>query len=245
MILMTTVVLLFFLIPTTRGQSPISSFAEHDGSVDFVITAGTFRDRNSNNNSDASSLRSTAPGDLTIPIGAEIGNAYLYWAGSGSTPDNNVTFDGVNVTASRTFSDNRMAGTHSIQYFGGFADVTSIVDPQIPGTTKTYTMTNLTVDNGGNYYNYQGTVATWALIVIYRAPSVVEDYKIVIYDGLEIFYNGSSAVNSSGSYTLDGFEIGTSGDGEMASILYEGDSHLQNSETVSLNGTNLLPPVFV
>lgn len=224
-----------------RGQSPISSFADHTGSVDFVITAGTFRDQNSTNNSNASSLRSTAPGDLTLPAGAEIGAAYLYWCGSGSTADNTVTFDGNTVNATRTFSDTRLAGPLSIQYFGGYADVTTIIETQTPGTTKTYTMTNLTVDNTGNYYNYQGTVATWSLIVIYRAPSIVEDYKIVVYDGLEIFYNGNSNVNSSGSYFLDGFEIGTSGDGEMAAIIYEGDSHLQNNETVTLNGNNLLP----
>ncbi len=113
----------------------------------------------------------------------------------------------------------------------GFVDVTSIVQAQAPGTTKTYTMTNLTVDNTGNYFNYQGTVATWSLVVFYRAPSIVDDYKIVLYDGLEVFYNGSTSVNSSGTYTLDGFEIGTTGDGEMASIIYEGDAHLQNSET--------------
>ncbi len=114
------------------SQSPISNYYEISGSVDFVITAGTFRDQNSNNNTDASSLRSTAPGDLTIPAGAEIGDVFLYWAGSGGTPDYNVTFDGVNVSASRTFSDNRLLGSLNIEYFGGFRRC----DKYCPGTSS-------------------------------------------------------------------------------------------------------------
>jgi hypothetical protein len=237
--------ILFFILQLVfdqlQGQSLISSYAEHTGSVDFVMTAGTFRDKNSNNNSDASSLRSFADGDLTIPADAELKGAYLYWSGSGSTPDYTVTFDGNTVNAIRTFSDTRLQSSLSISYFGGFADVTSIVATQALGTTKTYRMTGLSVSNNGNYYNYQGTVATWTLIIVYRAPSIVEDYKINIYDGLEIFYSGNSAVSSSKTFTLDGFEVGTSGDGEMASALYEGDSHLQSNESLTLNGNNLLP----
>ena len=243
----TSILLLFvgcFLLISNQvhSQSPISAFYEEEGSVDFVATAGTFRDLNSNNNADASSLRSFADGDLTLPAGADIGAAFLYWAGGGSTPDNTVTFDGQSVTATRTFSDTRLSGALSIEYFGGFADVTSIVQAQATGTTKTYRMEDLSVDNTGNYYNYQGTVATWTLIVIYRAPSIVDDYKIILYDGMEIFYSGNNAVNSSGNYTLSGFgTVGTTGDGEIFSALYEGDAHLQNNESVTLNGNNLLP----
>lgn len=232
-----------FAIQETYSQSLIGSYEEFEGSVDFITTAGTFRDQPSTNNANAASLRTTAPGDLTLPAGAEVGDAFLYWAGSGSTPDNTVVFDGVTVNASRTFADTRLQGPLSISYFGGFADVTSIVETQTPGTTKTYTMTGLTVDNTGNYYNYQGTVATWTLVVIYRDDDIIDDYKIVLYDGLEVFYSGNGAVSSSTTYTLDGFgEVGTTGDGEMASAIYEGDSHLQNNEELTLNGTNLLPP---
>lgn len=231
---------ILFLQPAL-GQSPISFYQEFNGSVDFIVTAGTFRDQNNTSNNAASSLRNTAYGDLTIPAGAEIGAAFLYWSGSGSTPDNNVRFDGTNVSSIRTFTDTRMNGGFGISYFGGFADITSIVQAQAPGTTKTYEMQNLNVSNNGNYRSYQGTVAVWSMVVIYRSPSIVEDYKIVIYDGLEILYNGSSSVNSSVNYTLDGFSIGTSGDGEIASMIYEGDENLISSESITLNGNNLLP----
>lgn len=225
-----------------NAQSPIGAFADETGSIDFQLTSGTFRNQPSTSNSNAASLRSFAEGDLTLPADAEIKFAYLYWAGSGTTPDNTVTFEGQSITATRTFSDTRLQGSLSISYFGGFADVTTIVETvQAPGTTHRYTMTNLTVANNGNYYNYQGTVATWTLIVVYRAPSIVEDYKIVIYDGLEIFYNGNSNVTNSATFTLDGFAIGTTGDGEMASAIYEGDQTIQNNESLTLNGNNLLP----
>ncbi len=179
---------------------------------------------------------------MTLPADAEIKFAYLYWAGSGATPDNTVTFEGTTINATRTFSDTRLIGALNIQYFGGFADVTTLVETvHAPGTTHRYTMTNLTVDNTANYYNYQGTVATWTLVVVYRAPSIVEDYKIVIYDGMEIFWNGSGSVTNSANFTLDGFAIGTTGDGEMAAAIYEGDATIQNNESLTLNGNNLLP----
>jgi|GEM_PF-3269269 len=234
-------VLIIFVVTYVNGQSTISFYQEFNGSVDFITTAGTFRDQDNNTNANASSLRDVAYGDLTIPAGAEVGAAFLYWAGSGEMADNNVRFDGSNVNATRTFSDTRLEAGFDISFFGGFADVTSIVQAQAPGTTKTYEMRNLRVDDSGNYFNFQGTVAVWSMIVIYRSPSIVEDYKIVIYDGLEIFYNGSSAVNASGNYTIDGFSIGTSGDGEIASMIYEGDSNLISNESITLNGDNLLP----
>lgn len=101
---------LFIVFPFTFifAQSPISFYQEFNGSVDFITTAGTFRDGNNNTNASASSLRNTAFGDLTIPAGAEVGAAFLYWAGSGRDLDNNVVFDGSNVSATRFFSDTRM-----------------------------------------------------------------------------------------------------------------------------------------
>ena len=236
--------LVILCMNTSNAQSLISAYADETGSIDFQLTSGTFRTSPSTSNSNAASLRSYAEGDLTIPADAELKFAYLYWAGSGATPDYTVTFEGTSVTATRTFLDDRMAGPGSlgISYFGGFADVTTLVESvQVPGTTHRYTMEDLTVDNTGNYYNYQGTVATWTLIVVYRAQSITEDYKIVIYDGLEIFYNNDSNVTSGTTFTLDGFAIGTTGDGEMASAIYEGDQTLQNNESLTLNGNNLLP----
>ena len=238
---LTVLIALVSICNTLNAQSTIDFYQEFNGGVDMITTAGTFRDKNNTTNDDAASLRRTAYGDLTIPSAAQVEAAFLYWAGSGAQADNNVVFDGSNVSATRTFSDTRMNPDFSINYFGGFADVTSIVQAQAPGTTKTYEMKNLKVDTTGNYYNFQGTVAVWSMIVIYRSPNITDDYKIVLYDGLEIFYNGSANVNSAGGYTLDGFSIGTAGDGEIASMIYEGDSNLQDNESVTLNGNNLLP----
>jgi len=94
-----TLILVFVCqLSPVSAQSSVSFYREFNGSLDFITTAGTFRDRNNNNNANASSLRNSAYGDLTIPAGAEIGAAFLYWAASGS-PDNNVTFDGNNINS--------------------------------------------------------------------------------------------------------------------------------------------------
>lgn len=240
--IISVVIVILALSYNSEAQSLISAFSDETGSIDFQLTSGSFRNQPSSSQSNAASLRSYAEGDLTLPADAEIKFAYLYWAGSGTTPDNTVTFEGQTINASRTFSDTRLQGALSISYFGGFADITTLVESvHTPGTTHRYRMTNLTVDNTGQYYNYQGTVAAWTMVVVYRAPSITEDYKIVIYDGLESFWNGNGAVSSSSDFTLDGFAIGTTGDGEMASAIYEGDATIQNNESLTLNGNNLLP----
>jgi len=227
-----------YVVNEVRAQSPVQYYQEFNGSFDFITTAGTFRDQSNNNNS--SSIRDVAYGDLTIPANAEIGAAYLYWASSNDWEDWNVTFDNQSVTASRVFRDERMDPGYGITYVGGFADITPIVQAQTPGTTKTYEMRDLAITNTGQYASLSATVGVWSMVVVYRAPSVTNNYKIVIYDGLELFHS-SSAVSTSQTYFLDGFNIGTAGDGEIASMIYEGDATISNNESISVNGNNLLP----
>ena len=232
-------VAIFALSITTQAQtvSPISYYTHDSGKIDYLVTAGTFRDQdNSGDVNTAASLRSTAPGDLTIPSGSSVVSAYLYWGGSGTTADPTVTFDGVTVNATRNFLDQGL----SEQFFGHFADVTSLVNSQSAGTTKTYIMEDLTVDNTGAYLAVGNTEAVWSLVVIYSNASITDTHAIYIYDGYEMLWNSSGAGNpvpsSNRTFTISGITVGTTSNADITAVIFEGDSNITGNEEIQVNG---------
>ena len=73
--------------------------------------------------SNACQLRATSSNPLTLPAGATVRAAYLYWGGSGATVDASVTLNGTAIAANRTFTTTG-AG---YAFFGAFADVTAFI----------------------------------------------------------------------------------------------------------------------
>ena len=58
--------------------------------------------------------------NLTIDIGGPVQAAYLYWAGSGPTVDNQVTLDGTPLTADHTHTGRFTLGSNDFFFFSGF-----------------------------------------------------------------------------------------------------------------------------
>ncbi|HEY9181857.1 MAG TPA: hypothetical protein VIQ99_01580, partial [Gammaproteobacteria bacterium] len=128
------------LAPMTAAGQAITRFARFTGNLNFVATGGSLR----TSTSDACAVGASSTQALTgIPAGASIVAAYLYWGGSGSTADTNVTLNGVGVAAQRTFSTTFVNGGTSFPYFGGFADITT----RITGNGS-LTFSGLTVATG-------------------------------------------------------------------------------------------------
>ncbi|MBC7983956.1 MAG: DUF11 domain-containing protein [Candidatus Obscuribacterales bacterium] len=213
----------------------ISRYTRETGNINYVATGGSLRA--ATNNTNPCSVNATSTQALTgIPVGATIRAAYLYWGGSGPTPDNNVTLNGSGVTASRTFSAIDTATGLNWRFFGGFANVTSLVTGN-----GSFTFGGLTVTNTGNYCGgatASGVVSGWSLIVIYQRAS--ESLRAInVFDGLDFFY-GSSI-----SRISDGFRIPPSAiDGKMTVVTWEGDitnSGAQGgfSESLQFNGNTL------
>jgi len=223
-------------LPTVaEAGTAITLFKSYAGNINFVTTGNTLRAND--NTVNACSLQSglsgtgvnagTSNGTFSgIPAGSTIVAAYLYYAGSGNTVDNIVTFNGTSVTADRTFTD-----TTVDPFFGGFKDVTA----QVAGN-GTYSFTGLAVTNvaGSTWCNDQTVLAGWALVVIYSNNS--EAYRVVnIYDGFQAFQNSSITL------TPANFKVPTpaiSGS-KFAVITWEGDNTLFGNETLSFNGTVL------
>jgi uncharacterized repeat protein (TIGR01451 family)/fimbrial isopeptide formation D2 family protein len=213
------------------NTNPRGTFA---GNHNYVATGNTLRTQSNNGDSCAvgTSSNATVSG---IPAGSTVVAAYLYWGGSGTTPDNSVSFGALGnvqtISPDQNFTDNfTVAGQYDLDYFGGFKDVTSQVSGN--GTYQFGDLTVATTDNfGGNgladYCAPSAVVAGWSLIVVYTNPS--EDYRYTrIYDGLR-YFRGSSVTT-----TQSGFRVPDLLNGKVTVVTWEGDPDATSS--VDLDG---------
>ncbi len=227
-------VLLGGLLPkAAQAGTTISLFKSFAGNLNFVTTGNTLRaDDNAVNactlisgNNGTNVNAGTSSGPITgIPAGSTIVAAYLYYAGSSTTVDSTVTFNGTAVTADRTFTD-----TTIDPFYGGFKDVTSLVTGN-----ATYSFTGLAVTTTGNWCTDQTVLAGWALVVIYSNSS--EAYRVInVYDGFQAFQNTSITL------TPANFKIPTPPitGSKFAVITWEGDDSLLGNETLEFNGNVL------
>lgn len=198
------------------------------GNVNFVGTQKTLRTGDNTNTTTASSLVSgaTTPGGSSATTATLSGlpasgtntilAAYLYWAGSGTTPDYTVTFEGSAVTASRTYTITNTTGVTGKDFFSGVADVTSAVIAK--GGNGTYTFSGLTVNAGEPWYSSQNVLGGWALFVVYKNPTVERFRVLNVYEGFQRFYGSDIPL------TISNFRTPASNiDGKLAHLTWEGD----------------------
>ena len=126
---------------------PLTQYTRLHGFIDYTTTGGSLRTQPNNQN--ACSVTGSSTAALSgIPAGGTVLAAYLYWAGSGSTVDSQVTLDGSALTADRTFTSRFVLGATNYDFFGGFKDVTAAVQAKRNGN---YTFSGLTVTTTGQY----------------------------------------------------------------------------------------------
>jgi trimeric autotransporter adhesin len=209
--------------------TPITRFQRFIGNYNFVATGAALR--TSPNTTNACAVRTTpVSANLpTVPAGASVFRAYLYWSGSGATIDTSVTLNGAAVNASRTFTSTWNGNA----FFGAFADVTASV-----GGFGAASFGGLTVNTSAIYCNNQTVMGGWALIVIYGRPG--EPLRAInVYDGLDWFQFSTL------SLTPDGFRVPSSGaNGKITIVTWDGDP--TNSapsggfaESLQINGNTL------
>ncbi|MBW2413957.1 MAG: DUF11 domain-containing protein [Deltaproteobacteria bacterium] len=209
--------------PAARAGVPITLERSFAGQLDFTGTGNTLR--TASDAVDPCAVTGTSAATLTIPVGATVNRAYLYWAGSGTTVDSNVSLNGNAVTADTTFTET-FSGTYD--YFAGVADVTGIV-----GGTGLYTFAGLTVYTGDPHCSSSAVLAGWSLIVIYASPA--EPTRVInLYDGFQ-FYRGSSIALTATNFLTPTPMAGT---GRHGHLTWEGDAG--NSGTLGGVSENLL-----
>jgi len=225
------VLIVLFSMLNAYAGTPISLYESLAGNLNYTGTGGTLR--TDSNGGDACAVTNSDSASLSgIPTGATVVAAYLYWAGSYSTdggstqtaPDSDITFEGTDLSADRTFVETFNYFGIDYDFFSGFKDVTGLVT-----SNGTYTFSNLSVNSGDPHCVRAAVVAGWSLLVIYEETVDPRLRVINIFDGFE-YHRGSSI-----SVTPDNFVIPSDPsdiDGKMSHISWEGD--VENSDP--LNG---------
>ncbi|MEW6371676.1 MAG: DUF11 domain-containing protein [Pseudomonadota bacterium] len=172
------------LCAPAHADTPISLWKSFNGSVNFTGTQVTLRTRS--NAVDACAVApstSNRSAELTLPAGATVLSAQLYWAGSGPA-DNSVSFEGKAVTAARRYSSATVG--NGMNYFGGAADVTATVKAKGAGN---YRFSGLTVSTGRPWCASQAVLGGFSLLVVYAHPNEPERV-LNLYEGFRYVQNG-------------------------------------------------------
>ena len=192
--------------------------------------------------SDGSTHNSTS-GVLTIPAGATVERAFLYWGADlnsaqgntfGSPSDANL-YDRVLLASpaagyTTVFEDHIDRLTNfaldNRDRYQAVADVTDIVSA---GGAGNYTVGNIQTAQGD--FSYAG----WGLFVVYEQASDPLR-QLTIFDA----YQNVNLTSSPVTATIDGFRTPSSGpvSGEMGMMIWEGDRE-NDQDRVRFNGTSL------
>ena len=199
----------------------------YSGNVDYFATGASFR--LDPNGVDACSFPTTPMSstvNVDIPIGTNILDAYLYFAGSAELPSidlssqtlflNNIplnTSAGFNESDFTSLEDVVLAG---IDFFGARRDVSNIVTG--PGA---YTFKGLEVSQTAFRTGNQTCLGAWALVVIYEDPSISQIRVINLFDGFQ-FYQLDTFDLQPRNFVVDN----TAPAGKMTHISFEGDETL-------------------
>ena len=220
-----------------RADTAIGLFKSFAGNVNFVGTQKTMRTKANGNGNQACAVTAAAT-DISatlagIPSTATVLSAQLYWAGSSSTADNTVNFDGQAVTApvGRQYFSNTIGS--GFDYFGGAVDVTAQV---VAKRNATYKFSGLTIDNKAPYCKAEGVLGGFALLVVYsdtaepfRVLNVYEGFQFMRYSALTLTLSNFRTPSPLGSAT-----------GRVAHITWEGDQSLgSNGEDLLFNGVQM------
>ena len=178
--------------------------------------------------------RSTAV--LSIPTGATITYARLYWAGVRATADTSVLVERigsgafsstVNADASATAT---ATGASPHTYYQSTADVTALVQAHGVGQYRLSGVDTASFNNQNDDVLFAG----WSMIVFYSLPSD-PPRNLTIFDGLDLINSNGPSV----TVTLSGFLVPNAGfDAKLGAITYEGDDQL-TGDSLSFNGVAL------
>lgn len=173
-----------------------------------------------------------AAATLTLPVGATITAAHLYWGGSGSDDlgqtdvevDFGITGSESSITADETYLvDN--TGSNNVDYFTGYKDVTAIVSGN-----GSYTLKNLTVQNGAPWSASQACAGGWGLVVIYEHPD--ERLRVVnLFQGFQPFQDSSFTLVPRNFRMATNDPAQNLPNGQVTHITMEGDETLNSTDS--------------
>ena len=225
--------LLLLFSPIILVAQEVAVFAQFNGQYDYLAFGNTL---NTGENTGAvpptpCEILTSSSANFELQPDQQLIAAYLYWAGSG-TGDFEVTLNGAQITAQRTFSETISNG---LVYFAAFADVTSLV--QTTGNSL-YTLADLDLTGViAPYCENTTNFAGWAITVIYQ-DSTLPLNQVTVFDGLE----SVSATNTNLTINLSNINVLDNNGAKIGFLAWEGDQSLSVNETLQINGNIISNP---
>jgi gliding motility-associated-like protein len=214
-------IFVFSFFPKINFGQDISLYQQFNGRYDYTAIGNTL---NSVENGPFSlcTINTSSSATLNIPNNQTIVAAYLYWAGSGNG-DFNISLNGSNIVAERTFSD---ALDSERVFFAAFADVTEQI---ITEGNTTYTISDFDLTSVIEPYCPTGTnFAGWAITIVYQDDNLPLN-QVNVYDGLQ-------SVPESLSIELNNLNVLDTTGAKIGFVAWEGDSALAVNEVLTING---------
>lgn len=213
--------LVFSFIIFSSYCQDVSLYQQFNGRYDYTAIGNTFNTIENGPGTNCT-ITTISSADLNLSTDQTIIAAYLYWAGSGSG-DFDITLNGIDITAERTFNDSL---DEERIFFVAFADVTEIITSL---GNQTYTVENLDLTDVITPYCPTGTnFAGWAITVIYQDNNLPLN-QINVYDGLQ-------SVPTDLTIVLDNLNVFDNQGAKIGFIAWEGDSALAVNEQLTING---------
>ncbi|GAB5499209.1 MAG: hypothetical protein PsegKO_15200 [Pseudohongiellaceae bacterium] len=222
--------------PIPVGYEPVVLFQTYSGNLSYRAIGNSFRTAA---NPNACTFSSSASATLTLPdvpggsFDSTVEAAYLYWFASGDDnlgqSDANVTFTdpsstATNITADDIFLIESVGGGNNLDFFAGYKDVTALVTGN-----GSYSLSNLTIQNGSPWSDTQACGGGWALIVVYDNP--FEQLRV-----LNLFHGFQPFQNSAFTLVPRNFRMATPDttldlpNGQVTHVTLEGDETLFNGD---------------
>ena len=265
------------LVPTTGGRD----FAQRTqynlfGDVQVIgntvlcilNSSGACIEPTNSNSNDATDLEKApqSSSTLTIPTGATIQYARLYWQGRKAATSSNTAWDTTSIASAKTIEMRKgTTGTYTsltadfidldstssnnwVRIYSAGADVSSIVDGSgiySINPSSFYTETGAT--NSKNPSDGLGTYGAWILVVVYADPNETKARNITVFDGYKQITSSTGDIN----VAVSGFLTPKSGTVDSKTYLFAGEGdkyitgdHLKmagatyNTTLVDLAGSN-------
>lgn len=175
--------------------------------------------------------RSTAV--LSLPAGATVSHAWLYWAArqSGASADTVASFEGPgglskNVSATESFF---LQEEPNEVHYQSVADVSSLVQAAGSGAYRVSGVDSLPLPNLDQHVVFSG----WYLVVFYELSSA-PPRNLALFDGLDLVDESSTQ-----PATLSGFLVPEAGfDAKLGVVTFEGDFD-RDGDSLSFGGKRL------
>ena len=218
---------LLALAGAISAQTPLAFDRDFSGPVDceFIGNSHSVVPHPANYCPSLSSTEAT----LSLPAGAEVLNATLYWSTSGNN-DQLVRLNNQWINTEQTWSQTLSGG---LTFYAQKADVTSLVQAEGAGD---YEMRYLTFDDHP-YCQRGAAYGGWALLVIYEAPGLPNSF-IDVWEGFIGVFNASG--NGDGvvetHITNLTFPTECAVKAEFCHLSWDGDAY--KNEKFKINGEN-------